>query len=118
MEKQWEIAKGKSKEYYDREARERSFELGEMVLVHTPSISGKFDNVWEGPLEVIDKLSETTYKLAVPDRRSHKQMAHINRLKKWVTPRANLYRLVVADQVKGEEESFGKVLRWGDSYYT
>ena len=103
------IAKGKSKEYYDRKARERSLELGEIVLVHTPSTSGKFDNVWEGPFEVIDKLSEITYKLAVPDRRSHTQTAHINRLKKWVTPRANLYRLVLADQVEGEEESLWKV---------
>lgn len=103
------LAKEKSKEYYDKKARERSFELGEMALVHTPSISGKLDNVWEGPFEIIDKLSNTTYKLAVPDRRSHTQTAHINRLKKWVTPRANLYRLVVADEVEGDEQALGKV---------
>lgn len=56
-----------------------------------------------------DKLSHTTYKLAVPDRRSHTQTAHINRLKKWVTPQANLYCLVVADEVEGEDQALGKV---------
>lgn len=42
------VAKEKSKQYYDRKARERNFEVGEMALVHTPTISGKLDNVWEG----------------------------------------------------------------------
>ena len=54
-------------------------------------------------------MSETTYKLAVPDRRSHIQTAHINRLKLWVTPQANLYSLVVADQVEGVDQPLGKV---------
>ena len=51
-----------------------------MVLVNTPSISGKLETLWEGLFEVVERVSETTYKLAVPDRRSHIQTALINRL--------------------------------------
>ena len=54
-------------------------------------------------------MSETTYKLAVPDRRSHIQTAHINSLKLWVTPQANLYRLIVADEVERDDQPLGKV---------
>ena len=54
-------------------------------------------------------MCETAYKLAVPDRRSHIQTAHINRLKLWVTPQANRYRLVVADEVEGDDQPLGKV---------
>ena len=60
------------------------------MLVHTSSISGKLETECEGPFEVVDRVSETTSKLAVPDRRSHIQTVHINRLKLWVTPQANL----------------------------
>ena len=102
-------AKRKSKEVYDRKAKERCFTEGDMVLVHTSSISGKLETVWEGPFEVVERVSETTYKLAVPDRRSHIQTAHINRLKLWVTPQANLYCLVVADEVEGDDQPLGKV---------
>ena len=54
-------------------------------------------------------MSETTYKLAVTDRCSHIQTAHINKLKLWVTPQANHYSLVVADQVEGDGQPLGKV---------
>ena len=54
-------------------------------------------------------MSETTYKLAVPDRCSHIQTSHINNLKLWVTPQANLYRLIVADEVEGDDQPLGKV---------
>ena len=102
-------AKRKSKEVYDWKAKERCFTEGDMVSVHTPSISGKLETVWEGPFEVVERVSETTYKLAVPDRRSHIQTSHINRLKLRVTPQANLYRLIVADEVEEDDQPLGKV---------
>ena len=70
-------AERKSKEVYDRKAKERCFTEGDMVLVHTPSISEKLETVWEGPFEVVERVSETTYKLAVPDGGSHIQTAQL-----------------------------------------
>ena len=61
-------AKRKSNEVYDRKTKERCFTEGDMVLVHTSSISRKLETVWEGPFEVVERVSETTSKLAVSDR--------------------------------------------------
>ena len=36
--------------------------------------------------------------ISVPGKRYTKQTVHINRLKKWVEPKANLFRVVVADE--------------------
>ena len=46
-------AKRKSKEAYDRKTKERCFTEGDMVLVHTPSISGRLESLWKGPFEVV-----------------------------------------------------------------
>ena len=47
-----------------------------MVLLHTPNLTGKLELVWYGPYEVTKRLEETTYQLAVPERRNHKIVAH------------------------------------------
>lgn len=77
--------------------------------MHNPSLSGSLDSIWEGPYEVIAALSPTSYRIAVPNRRSHVMVVHINRLKLWKTPTANLFRVVVAKESEGCEESVGKV---------
>ena len=53
-------------------------------------------------------MSECNYVISVPGKRYTKQTVHINRLKKWVEPKTNLFRVVVADE---EEiyEPVGKV---------
>ena len=43
---------------------------------------GNWKLLWEGPLEVVERVSETTYKLALPaDRHSYIQTDDIHRLK-------------------------------------
>ena len=106
--------KRKMKERYDIRAVERTFEIGQMVLVHTPEMAGKLDTVWEGPYEIIKIISPTTYRLSVPDRRCHEMIVHVNRLKEWKTPKLGMYRVVVADEVEGDDESIGKI-KMGES---
>ena len=106
--------KRKMKERYDIRAVERTFEIGQMVLVHTPEMAGKLDTVWEGPYEIIKIVSPTTYRLSVPDRRCHEMIVHVNRLKEWKTPKLGMYRVVVADEVEGDDESIGKI-KMGES---
>ena len=58
---------------------------------------------------MVERVSETTYKLALPaDRHSYIQTDNIHRLKLYVTPQANLYCLVVADEVEGDDQPLGK----------
>ena len=97
------------KQAYDEMAVAREFKPGEIVLLHTPCLSGKLDSIWEGPYEVEKVISATSYKLSVPDKRSHTIVVHINRLKPWKTPTANLFWVVVAEESEGTSEPVGKV---------
>ena len=71
--------RAKTKAAYDEKAQERHFEPGDMVLCHTPGLTGKLHSIWTGPYEVTAKISDINYKLAVPDKRSQTEVVHINR---------------------------------------
>ena len=98
-----------SKKYYDKKAKNRTFQKGDMVLLHTPSLTGKLNSIWDGPYEVKGALSSTLYKIAVPHKRSRSQNVHINRLKLWQIPTANLFRVVVGQDSVGSDEPPGRV---------
>ena len=57
-----------TKEAYDCGAKERSFRVGDIVLLHTPNLSSTLESIWEGPYEVITALSSTSYPFAVPNQ--------------------------------------------------
>ena len=104
-----EAYKLKSKAAYDMSTKPRSFELGDMVLCHTPGLTGKLHSIWDGPYDVIAKTSGCNYKIAVPGKKSKNTTVHINRLKEWKTPVANLFRVVVAEESEETTEPIGKV---------
>ncbi len=104
-----EAYKLKSKAAYDMSSKPRSFEFGDMVLCHTPGLTGKLHSIWEGPYEVIAKTSGCNYKIAVPGKKSKNTTVHINRLKEWKTPVAYLFRVVVVEESEGTTEPIGKV---------
>ena len=72
-----------NKRLYDRKAKLRSFEVGELVYLYVPAmkpgLSRKFHKYWTGPCKVTAKLSDLNYE--VTDRGNKKQIVHINRLK-------------------------------------
>ena len=43
------------------------------MLVRTPDLRGKLLDIWDGPYEVKRKITDITYELAVPSRRSKTQ---------------------------------------------
>ena len=45
-------AKSDMKRFYDRSARVKSFEVGEMVLVRKPGLQCKLGDFWEGPYQI------------------------------------------------------------------
>ena len=65
-----EAYKLKSKAAYNMSAKPRSFGLGDMVLCHTPGLTGKLHSIWEGPYEVISKTSCCNYKIAEESKRT------------------------------------------------
>ena len=61
------IAKRKAKDLYDLNTQPRQLEPGELVLCHTAG--HKLHGIWEGPFEVLAKMSECNYVISVPGKR-------------------------------------------------
>ena len=85
------IAKRKAKDLYDLNTQPRQLEPGELVLCHSPGLTSKLHDIWEGLFEVLSKMSECNYVISVPGKRYTKHTVHINHLKKWVKSKANLF---------------------------
>jgi hypothetical protein len=74
----------KNKENYDKRAKERNFEIGEVVYLFCPAKKPgkckKFRRVWQGPYKIIGKLSSLNYQIV--DKKGKETVVHVNRLKK------------------------------------
>ena len=92
------IAKERMKKYYDKKAVLRNFDEGSLVLLRTPDLRGKLEDQWDGPFEIAWKVEEVTNEIVVPGRRTGKRRVHINMLKQWKQPEADIFRVVVAEE--------------------
>ena len=70
------------KRWYDRNARERTFQAGDQVLVLLPSTTNKLLAQWQGPYPVIRQITPVTYEVDMFDDKKRKRTLHINMLKK------------------------------------
>jgi len=72
-----------NKRLYDRKARLRNFEVGELVYLYKPTIkpglSRKFSKCWTGPYKITAKISDLNYEII--DQKNRKQVVHVNRIK-------------------------------------
>ena len=70
---------------YDDQAREAVFEAGDRVWLHNPrrkkGLSPKLQSPWEGPYDVIEALSDVTYRIRHGTKRS--RVVHVDRLWKY-----------------------------------
>jgi len=73
--------RSKMKGQYDQEAVERSFSVGDKVLVLLPIAGHPLQARYHGPYEVVRKVIELNYVIKTPDRRKSTQTCHINMLK-------------------------------------
>jgi hypothetical protein len=113
-----------NKRYYDRSARERTFESGDYVFLYIPVVkpgrSAKFRKPWSGPYKVDKRQSPLIY--VIEDRKGKPMTVHVNRLKKaynvegWTTPekdgksRRGKRREQVEEEVEPEEMLPGPLL--------
>jgi len=71
-----------NKRYYDRNAKEREFAVGDMVYLYNPAIKvgvcSKFRRPWIGPWRIIEK-SRLNY--VITDQRGKQLVVDVNRLK-------------------------------------
>ena len=65
----------KAKDRHDKEATEKSFSIGDKVLVFSPVVTGKLtaklQDCWQGPYEIIGKVSPVTYLVEMPEKKKN-----------------------------------------------
>ena len=71
-----------------KKARDRTFTVGDLVLVMLPSSTNRLLEKWTGPYAVEEVLSSTTYKVAIPHARKNHRTFHVNMLSRWESPSA------------------------------
>jgi hypothetical protein len=73
----------KNKRLYDRKAKLRSFQTGDIVYLYNPAKKPekcfKFHKYWTGPFQITAKLSDLNYEIISMDNKT--QVVHVNRLK-------------------------------------
>ncbi|XP_034565107.1 uncharacterized protein LOC117830889 isoform X4 [Notolabrus celidotus] len=99
-----EEAQHQQKTWYDKSARQRSFDPGQKVLVLLPSNDNKLLAKWQGPVEVLRKLGPTTYQVSTPRQPRSSKVLHINLLKEWVQRPEKTAEVMLIRSVLEEEE--------------
>ncbi|XP_065921959.1 uncharacterized protein [Magallana gigas] len=75
------LAKKNQKRYYDKNVRNRNFEVGQKVLVLLPTSTSNLLAQWKGPYEVTQKVSPVDFKVRLS--KSKETVYHVNMLKEW-----------------------------------
>ncbi|CAM5110236.1 unnamed protein product [Eretmochelys imbricata] len=74
-------AQKEQKAWYDKHARERSFKVGDQVMVLRALQAHKMEASWEGPFMVQERLGAVNYLIAFPTSNRKPKVYHINSLK-------------------------------------
>ncbi|CAM5160655.1 unnamed protein product [Natator depressus] len=74
-------AQKEQKAWYDKHARERSFKVGDQVMVLKALQAHKMETSWEGPFTVQERLGAVNYLIAFPTSNRKPKVYHINSLK-------------------------------------
>jgi hypothetical protein len=103
-----EITQNESKEKHDIEAKNSDFMLLELVLKkvhkHTPGLSGKLEEKWDGPFYIVAKGPNDTYKLAnCKTNKVGKSFDTSRNLKRYYQPDVYRYNLM-SEQTDNDPE--------------
>ncbi|XP_066971749.1 uncharacterized protein [Macrobrachium rosenbergii] len=74
-------SQAKMKANFDRNAKARSFEPGELVLILSMDSDNFLEPRYKGPWKVLRKLSEVNYEIEAPGSSRKCKIFHVNRLK-------------------------------------
>lgn len=99
--------------YYDRNARNGSFEVGDKVLVLLPSSTKTLLAHWKGPFPVVEKVSPVDYK--VRHDNGVTKVYHVNMLKRWFERNEEqneqvMAAVCIADHLEEDNEEIGNPL--------
>ena len=103
-------AQQQQKVWYDENSRERSFAVGDWVLVLLPTSASKLTAQWQGPYRVVECMGKVNYAVHMHDHRKHRRVFHVNMLRPWHPP----VSVFSVQQVDGENEE-EDLSAWKDS---
>ena len=83
-DKDLSFIQSKAKVWYDRQARERTFEIGQLVLVFLPVPGKPLQTKYQGPFKIIGKRGPIDYVIETPNRRLTQRVSHVNMLKAYI----------------------------------
>ena len=80
------VAQRRQKDAFDKGVKYTVYQPGDLVLRFSPELKpgepNKFHRNWEGPYEIVERVSEVTYRLRSMDRRSRRSsVVHFNNLR-------------------------------------
>lgn len=107
-----EVAQQKQKTWYDRNARERSFQPGDMVLILLPTTTSKLTAQWQGPYEVVRRVGKVNYLIWMHDQRKKRKIFHVNMLRAWHLPTSNSYFM---EEIADENQLEDDIPSWKDN---
>ena len=77
------IRQQKQKQHYDKNAKSRSFKVGDQVLVLLPTAANRLKLHWTGPYKITKQVGRVDYEVEMPGRRQERKIYHVNLMKKW-----------------------------------
>jgi len=108
-------AQGEMKNYFDRQAVERTFHVVDKVLALLPLTDSPLKAKYHGPYVVTRKLSDSDYETATPDRRESTQTCHINMLRRYLEPpgssEQNEKQKPEADEMESSLQEYPLIIR-------
>ena len=97
--------KCKQKKHHDKSAKDRSFVVGDYVLVFRPVKKDKLMNQWDGPYPITKVVTSVTYQVDLGTKLKRYWTYHVNCIKKWTSPVASVFMSLMEDK---KEEALGK----------
>ncbi|XP_065442518.1 uncharacterized protein LOC101931677 isoform X1 [Chrysemys picta bellii] len=83
-------AQEEQKAWYDKHSRERSFKVGDQVMVLKAIQAHKMEASWEGPFTVQERLGAVNYLIASPTSNIKPKVYHVNSLKPFFSRELNV----------------------------
>ena len=78
--------KSYTKAWYDKQAREISYEPGSKVFLLLPVKQHKFGAIWRGPFIVMSKQGKVDYIVKNPSREKSERLVHVNMMREYREP--------------------------------
>ncbi|XP_061495907.1 uncharacterized protein LOC133390739 [Rhineura floridana] len=95
-------AQQKQSYWYDRTARERVYDVGDMVMAFIPRKHDKLQANWEGPYTIRERLDTVTYVITT-DQLNKSKVVHVNMLKPYHTRDAQVLQVTLFPEGSGPE---------------